>query len=114
MRATVMSDHQDTVARLLAGLSVARERERRAETADERADAARTVALLEDDLRSLGAKREPVFSFRVERGSDAWQEGLSHVHIPASELTDEHWGMMSDSELAEAKAWLATEENASS
>lgn len=104
-----MSDHQDTIARLIAGLGIARERERRAATAEERADAARTAAMLEDDLRSLGAKREPVFSFRAERGSDAWQEGLSHVHIPASQLTDDHWGMMSDSERAEAEAWSKSE-----
>lgn len=101
-----MSDHQDTIARLIAGLGIARERERRAATAEERADAARTVALLEDDLRSLGAKREPIFSFRAERGSDAWTEERLYVDIPASELRDEHWGMMSAKDMAVAREWL--------
>ena len=104
-----MVSHVDTLARLAASLDAAQERERRAATAKERADAARTVALLEDDLRRLRAKHEPIYSFRAERGSDAWQEGLSRVHVPASELRAEHWGMMSKAEQAEAQAWLVAE-----
>lgn len=50
--------HNDTLARLSAGLAIAQERERRAESTEERTDAARTAALLEEDIRALCAKRE--------------------------------------------------------
>lgn len=46
------------LVRLDANLAAARERERRATTAEERTDAARTVAYLEEDIRALRAKKE--------------------------------------------------------
>lgn len=49
------TQYADTLARLATNRDMAQERAMCAETAEERRDAARTVACLEDDIRALRA-----------------------------------------------------------
>lgn len=51
------TQYADTLTRLATNRDAAQERAIRAATVEERRDAARTVAFLEDDIRALRAKR---------------------------------------------------------